>query len=1145
MNCKAFMKQPLIKAISAKIGYCLLCLIVIIPIFAIKPAYAQTGLATITGVVTDQGGALVPGASITALHAATGQRLASTTSNAGAYVINALPIGAYTVVVTAPGFREVSQSGIVLTAEESATINFQLTIGSASEVVKVESNAAALETETSSLGETVSEKEIEQLPLNGRNPGALVTLTAGVVPGNGGGFTTGVGLTNPNNTVVSTNGGRVGSVYFLLDGASNQDERNGFGNPFPNPDATQEFNVISSNPGAQYGFAAGGVVSIVTKSGTNQWHGNAFEYVRNYGLDATNWFSHLTDTLVRNQYGGSVGGPIWRNKIFIFGNYQRTQETSSSTGTPAFVPNTAELNGNFSQLLTGTTTNLCGGGGASNLSFDTGQLFQPGTAQNYVCPAGTGNAGQTVQVKTPYAGNQINPSTFSPIALAIEESLPQTSAVTNLAYVAPVNSSDATNEFTIRGDYVISDKQRLFGRVFYQKYNLPNVPGKGNFLAAMPPDVTPFSSYAVGWTDAISPNIVNNATFSYSTTTTIDSPELTDKNGNPVSLTTLGVNVPYPPGVPDSIEGFSVNSYFSFPASGFAQTVGAKTVSVSDQLSVNKGKHLIVAGVDVLYYNFSIAADWLALPLVGFTGQTTGDPAADFLTGSVDSFQQGGGTYGATHSGYWAPYLQDTYHLKSNLTINAGIRWEPFFPATITAGRIPVFVPGQQSTRYPNAPLGLVFPGDKGISDTGGVPTSPWLFSPRVGFAYQPKILRNTAIRGAFGVFSSPYDNSYYQSLGESAPFSPTYTFTYSQNGTIPFANPYAVSSGTGGVSPFPPFSSITNDPPSTTPFVTPVGIQTSFSPGFKLGRNNTWNLSVEQKLPADILLTVGYVGSHTYHLPIVNDVNPGIYASLGQRTTYPNFESIIQYQSVGNASFNALEVRAEKRLARGFTFTSNYTFSKALDTVTGGDAAYVSPIGDPFNVKWNYGISDLNHRNNWVTSFVYQTPSLSQYGRLARETLGNWQGSGIFTLQSGTPFSVTPSGSCLNGGNPSYSQEGGDRADVVPGQSFGEMQGSKSQWINQYFNTAAFECNAAGTFGNSGRNLLTGPRYNNWDLGFGKSLLIKERFNFQFRWEMFDALNTPHFSNPNSAVGGAGYGAITSLASAPRIMQGAVKFAW
>ena len=439
----------------------------------------------------------------------------------------------------------------------------------------------------------------------------------------------------------------------------------------------------------------------------------------------------------------------------------------------------------------------------------------------------------------------------------------------------------------------------------------------------------------------------------------------------------------------------------------------------------------------------------------------------------------------------------------------------------------------------------MLFPGDKGVTDSGGIPNSPYLFSPRVGFAYLPKFLPRTSIRGSFGLFTSPFDNSYYQSLGESAPFSPTYLLNYAQNGTIPFDEPWSVSSATGNKAPFPPFSSTTYAPPSSAPFYGRVGIQTSFPTDFKMGRNQTWNFSVEQKLPADILLTAAYVGSETYHLPFTEDLNPGIYASGGVRSTHPNFNTIAQYRTAGTASFNALELRAEERFKHGLLFTSNYTFSKAIDTITAGDDAYEGPIGNPFSVAWSRGISDVNRPHNWVTSFVYQVPSFREYGNLARETLGNWQASGVFTLQSGSPFSVHPGGGCANGGNPSFSDLGGDRADVVSGESYDVEQGPKSQWLNHYFNTGAFACNAPGTFGDSGRNLISGPHWNNWDLALGKSFRIKDRYVPQFRWEMFNAMNTPHFSTPGASVGAGGYGIITSLASPGRIMQGAVTFSW
>lgn len=1124
----------------------LLCLVFLVIPFATIAVHAQSGLATITGSITDQSGAIISGAAVTATNQATGQKVASVTSGAGNYVMNALPAGAYSVSVAAAGFKTVTQSGIVLSSEQNAIINFALVVGAQTETVSVSSDSAAsLQTETSSLSQVISPTEIVELPLNGRNPGSLVTLTAGVVPGSGAGFAYGTGLISPNDTIASANGGRAGSIYFLLDGANNVDPSSLYGSPFPNPDATQEFSVISNNFGAQYGFAAGGVVSIVTKSGTNQWHGDAFEFVRNYDLDAANYFSHLTDTLKRNQYGVSAGGPLLRNKLFIFGNYQRTQEVTSSTGIATYVPNTAELNGDWSQLLTGTMTNLCGSGGQSDLTFDTGQLFQPSTATPYVCPAGTGNAGQTVQVKKPYQENQINPNTYSTLALGIEQNIPQTSAANNLAYIPGINRPDSTNEFTLRGDYIISDKQRLQGHVFSQKYNLPTVTGAGNFMAAQPSWIAPYTSYNVGWIYAISAKLVNNATFSYVPSSTTDEPELTDKSGTPVSLTTLGMNVPYPTGFLPGIEGFSVNSYFGLPPAGYSAIFNDKATSFSDQLSINQGKHLLVAGVDVLNYKWNQAADWLALPLVTFSGQSTGNAAADFLTGSMDNFVQGGGQFSNISITNWAAYGQDAYHATHDLTLTAGLRWEPFFPSGNGAGRIGAFRPGQLSTRYPNAPVGLVFPGDKGINEAGGIPSSPWQMSPRVGFAYNPKFLPKTSLRGSFGLFTAPFDNTYYQHTGDTAPFSPTYTLSYSQYGTIPFANPWSVFTATGGVSPFPPFSSGSYTPPSNTQFALPVGVEASFASNFKLGRDQTWNLSLEQGLPSNVLITIAYVGSQTFHLPLYTDLNPGIYASLGQRTTYPNFTSVYEYQSAGDASYQALQVRAEKKMSRGLTFTTNYTWSKAQDTVTGGNTAYTPPMGDPSNFKWNYGISDVNHPYNWVTTFVYQTPSLSQFNHVAREALGNWQTSGIFTLQSGIPFSVTPGGSCANGGNPSYSDLGGDRADLVPGQAFGEKQGSKSQWLNQYFNTAAFTCNAVGTFGDSGRNILVGPRHNNWDTGFAKIFPITERFKFQFRWEMFNAMNTPYFSTPSASVGSSGYGAITSLAGSPRVMQAAGKLSW
>lgn len=548
-----------------------------------------------------------------------------------------------------------------------------------------------------------------------------------------------------------------------------------------------------------------------------------------------------------------------------------------------------------------------------------------------------------------------------------------------------------------------------------------------------------------------------------------------------------------------------------------------------------------MAGVDVLRYNWTEGCDWLELPLVTFDGETTGNGGSDFLTGSIDNFTQGAGEYNQTRQTSWVPYVQDTVRLKPNLTLNAGVRWEPYFPASVTGGRIPVFPPGEQSTKYPNAPVGLVFPGDAGISDTGGVPSSVGEFSPRIGIAWQPRALPRTSIRAAFGIFIAPFENTYYHHEADTAPYSPTYTLTYVQNGVINLTNPWASSAGTGYADPFPPFSNLSYVPPTNTQFYLPVGVEDGFAPGFTLGKDQSWNLSIQHQFTPNTMLSVAYVGSETYHLPILIDRNPGIFAAGGQRTEYPDFNSIYENASWGTSSYNGLQISFEKRFSHGLQFTSNYTWSKTLDWASAASTAFNGPVGDPFDLKWNYGISDMNFPQMWVTNFLYQTPTLRNHSRPLRVVLGNWKPTGIFTMESGAPFSI--SGGCKGSDN-SLSLIGGDRADLT-GQPIQVRQGSEGHWLQQYFNPAAFEYNAPGTFGDSARNFIAGPPLVNMDLGIDKDFPFKERYKVEFRWEMFNAFNTPHFGSPGTNPAGWGFGQITGEASPPRIMQAVLKFYW
>jgi hypothetical protein len=558
-------------------------------------------------------------------------------------------------------------------------------------------------------------------------------------------------------------------------------------------------------------------------------------------------------------------------------------------------------------------------------------------------------------------------------------------------------------------------------------------------------------------------------------------------------------------------------------------------------VSWTKGQHLVVVGADIVRLDWWDSNNYQAVPVTTFDGETTGNAIGDFLMGYVDTFNQGGGADDKSWNTNYGFYVQDTIRVTPRFTLNVGLRWEPYFPATQRDGRVPVFLPGEQSTRYPNAPLGLVFPGDKGITDTGGIPSDAKVFLPRLGIAWQPKALPHTSIRAAGGIFEVPFPNTYYQHDSQTSPFSTTTILTYATNGPIKIDNPWASFPANNYQSPYPPFSFGTLNPASSTAFITPVTVSASFRPDFHLGKTEAWNFSIQHELTANMLVTAAYVGSETYDLPVQAQMNPGIYKAGGLRTTYTQYASVMQLISLGTSSHNGLHLTFEKRFSHGLQLTSNYAWSKTFDIQSNADAQAYSPIDDPFNLKWNHGISDLNFPRIWVTNLVWLSPTLKSHGPVVSGILGSWQPSAIVTLNSGRPFSVT--GGC-NGNNNSLGGGGADRADLVPGQSLNLQSGSQNSWVSQYFNTAAFQCNAPGTFGNEPRNYLTGPALDNSDIGIDKDFHFKERYQIEFRWEMFNAFNTPHFglpgTNPSST---ASFGKIVSTASPGRIMQGGLKF--
>jgi hypothetical protein len=1059
-------------------------------------AYGQVSSAQLGGLVTDNSGAVIAGAHVTVVNTGTGASRTVDTNGMGDFIIPALDPGSYTVTVDAPGFEK-AVNNVTLTVGEKRSLTFSLAIGAATQSVTVSSSGELINTTSADISTVVDEAEVKELPLNGRDPSSLVLLTTGVSNV----LNTSAGAVQaaiPTETAASAGGGRQGSTYYLLDGVPNMDTYILTAAPFPNADATQEFRVISNNYGAQYGFAPSAVVSIQTKSGTDRYHGAVFEFLRNNRLNAGNYFTGLVDPLKRNQFGGAFGGPVLKNKLFFFLNYQATRASETSSTNTTFTPTAAMLQGDFSAV-----------------------------------PQTLGGPFHTVNGKP----NQVDPAQFSPGALALAKVMPvgQDASTGQVNFRGPAYKINY-DEGTGRLDYAISDKQRAVLRSFILNYNSPSVTTPGNILAI---SLNPsgengrYYSDVFGHTWTISPTLVNSFEASWTRLDAGFGGVVENADGSPFCLSQI-INIAEPGHC--FINNIAVANGFSTVA---AQPYTYHRISwgFTEAITKTMGNHLITAGIDAYHQLAHEVSSWPGYPGVYFSGYQTGFGLSDFLLGDVSTFQQGGGEVNVEKGWQMGAYGQDQFRATRSLTVTAGLRWEPNLPAVIAGGHGAGFIPGEQSRRFLNAPTGLVFIGDPGVP-AGLMPSDYANFEPRIGLAYQPHSMPNTALRAGFGMFIAPMQYSQYSPFGDVPPFDPTFTLNGTPGSPISFDNPWAGFAATGGKSPFPPFASATYEPPSNVQFITPVTLQGTFSRNFKLGVTQSWNASVEQQFRGELALHLAYVGSESYHQATPLDLNPGIYANGGARSTYPLMGPIFEMMTAGTASYHSLQASLSKHLSHGLQFQTNFTWSKSMDLSSIPSLAWTGGVANPFDVRFNRGISSVNFPLISITNFIYQTPSMKKSGRILSNALGRWEVSGIWTMQSGLPFGIVGG----DGNNNSGALQYGDRANVT-GQPYMAHQGGKSHWLNQYFNPAAFTINAPGTFGNSGRNILQGPGTDTADIGVDKNWQIRERYNLQFRWEMFNAFNRPSFGIPNNDPSSSNFGQITTIGvTPPRVMQGALK---
>ena len=1164
------------------------------------PALAQGTYGSLTGQVTDPSGAVIPNASVTLTNMGTNYTRTATSDATGVYLFKLVSPGNYSLRVSAGGFSDYLQSGIVMNANLNATQNVALTVGGSTQTVNVVENAALINTTTAELGTTVNQYSVSQLPLNGRDPSSLALLAPGMVQGSGKltGFDSQTGFSFPGETAASANGGRQGSTYYMLDGVSNMDNYLASNSPTPNSDATQEFRLISNNYSAMYGFSSGGVVSMATKSGSNDWHGGLFEFLRNQDLNAKNWTSRAVDPLKRNQFGGYIGGPVLKNKLFFFANYQGTRQVGTSAGSTTTTPTQQMLNGDFSGLIDYAIAH-------SNGACGTGYADSPHTSKCgwLVGPFETVN-GKPNQLIGGTAGLDPVSVQFTLDGLPGHESAasgtaPGTLTNQNLAggimYTAAALRQNI-NEYTGRLDYDASSKQRLTLRSFVDKFTQPSGVTPGNVLSVLNLNTWQLGLQETMWyfnelaqhTWTLNATTVNTASIFWTEQSVHNGALVLDHQKQPMCWSRY-ISVNEPPGC--SMEGASFGSAtggWSEPSQEVRSTMG-----FSDTIIKTIHRHTISAGLEVQKQSAVENTQYPIDAIIGFGSGYTGNGTADWLLGYMSSFTQGAGEISDVKGWLVNPFINDEFRVTPGLTLTVGVRWDPDIAPTQVGGRGAAFVPGQQSTTFPGAPTGLIFPGDRGMNAQLRPSNYAGYIEPRVGIAYQPKMLPNTSFHAAFGMFSGPVAYSMYNHTVDIAPYSPTFSPTAPSNtpvcytngvinpnggactdangnvyqgttiqGYMNFHEPWATSTfGTNGVSPFPPFASVGYKPPSNYVFPSIMGIGASFSRNFKAQMTNAWNASVEQQISRTMALRVAYVGSEAYHQSYLLDRNFAIYCATcnngghGSYLPYSNFTSVGEADSGGTASYNSLQVSFQRNMSQGLQAQSSFTWQRTIDISSGSNGAFDDPLrlGDPFDLKWNRGVSNLSIPFTWTSNFIYLSPELKGQNTAMRAILGGWELSPIISLQSGSPFSISGGNSAALGGSNNGTGSGcksncSDRADRVSGQALNVRQGGRSKWIKNYFNTSAFSPRADGTFGSSGKNIMHGPPSFNVDAALMKNWTV-ERYQIQLRFEMFNALNHPVMSNPDTNPTSSTFGQINggrgSAANAARLGQAALKFSF
>ena len=1090
------------------------------------------GLGSISGTVVDSSGAAVPAATVTVVSIATGTSATATVNSSGGYVFPALAPSTYTLSVVAAGFQKAVQQNVILNADQALTNDLTLQLGEVTQTVTVAVNQAQVDTTTGTVSQVIDQRRVNDLPLNARNAAQLTTLVSGVTIAPNDAADQGNTKTFPVAVTISANGSRADQTNYLLNGGNNVDEYTDVNGPFPFPDALQEFSVQTSNYNAEYGQNAGAVVNLITKSGGQEFHGDAFEYVRNRIFNARNYFAAVVDPLKRNQLGGTFSGPLiiphvlsGKKAQFFFG-YQKTISHDVINGLSADVPTAAELRGDFSAFSPANTANKA-----------PQVIYNPFTKQ-------------------PYASYQIPTSNLSKAALAFAAALGPLSTDPTATFSAVSYSKpqiQGFDEYVARVDSDITSKDHIFGHYYYNKFTNAAVLDPAALLSYADGSNILYQSALLSESHAFTPSLLNNFILNYLREVSTRGPAA----GAP-GASDFGVSIPQ---LTPGIQQIGVTGFFNVGDNAHASFYRA-SYTLADDVHWVKGRHNVAFGFHGELSNVSINSGFnepgyfIFNTTIVSKNNLTNPSLANFLQGYLGTFGQGNGQYLDEKNQFLGFYTQDSWKVTDRFTMNYGLRYEPFFPWQEKKHRIEQFNPtaylgGQTSTIYTAAPKGLLFPGDNGVPEQGihNIYTN---VMPRLGFAWNVFGNGMTSIRGGAGMFfDTRQPGIYIGTMSVATPFSVNVGYT---NPVGSFDNPYQ-----GVTIPFP----IASPAPSNTSFPTPVRVYTYNPSGrYQVPLAYDWNITLEQQLSSSMILHIGYVGAHDSHLETDNELNPATYVpgcglgtdqrrmfngvlgggtgACASSTSATLFGNIIAAGTGADENYHSLQTTMERHFSQGISVLANYTWSKSLDTVPYGTGvtnlnpgqSYVYPIYFPNYKSLDKGPSDFDTRHVFSASYVLGPSNLRRDRRWVRAIANGWQHTGIVRATSGQPLTVVAgtdrSGTGLNQ----------DRAVYIGISAYGSGAcATVKAKCKDYLDTTKFSLPVPGHFGNISKGTFRAPKYVDWDASVARTFPINDRLNLQFRADYFNLLNHTNFLAPVNSLSGAGFGGITS-ANDPRIAQ-------